>query len=151
MVEKSESTIGRSDREGNSIIIRFRGNGAHISMAKALFPLSCRHWFFFSVSLCVLHYYICCRSSTPAILIDIHVGIVSSLCFSRCLCFFAVLCCFSPLLGWRSVYDNNNVHNIVISHVRAHCENYSRLSSSREIGTAVKFCATVAAKKGFAL
>lgn len=45
---KSESnTRGTcSDREGNSIIIRFRGNGdAHVSMAKALFPLSCRHFF----------------------------------------------------------------------------------------------------------
>lgn len=56
--------LGRSDREGNSIIIRFRGN-AHIfiSMAKALFPLSrvvTRLIFFFSSSryVIIITYYI---------------------------------------------------------------------------------------------
>lgn len=105
VVAKSESTIGRSDREGNSIIIRFRGNSAHISMAKALFPLLCVViGFFFSISLCVLHYCICCRSSTSVILIDILRNSFLSLFFPRYLLFTvvlysAVLCCFLPFLG----------------------------------------------------
>lgn len=58
--------LGRSDREGNSIIIRFRGNAAHISMAKALFPLSCRHFFFFLFSSRYIIYYVIITSGVAA-------------------------------------------------------------------------------------
>jgi hypothetical protein len=112
---KSESTIGRSDREGNSIIIWFRGNGVHIYGESSFSSLVSSLVFF--LRLIMLYYYICCRGSTPVILIQFPRFVFPAVSAFHCRPVFRhnVLHRYSLyLLVQRLVYNNHNI----IRHVR---------------------------------
>jgi len=114
---KSESTIGRSDREGNSIIIRFRGNGAHIYGESSFSSLVSSLVFF--LRLIMLYYYICRRVRTPVILVQFPRFVFPAVFDFHCRPVFRYNFLYRFSLYLDNVRCMTIRYNIIIRHVRA--------------------------------